>query len=762
MHGIKMQEGGGKVNYNAMGDNGTAAGAGQWSNQPDGKPSPLYPGQVPSNFANSAKEYGLDPTDFSPDNQNKVLYQEVYRGKQSGLTPEQILSRHNSGDPNKYLSSSATGTGSVGPYDVATYVRNGMSYAQEYAKKNKPQAGPSYPLNTQQPQQNSADAASAQQYGATFPSKTNEGGIMAGLKAVGNLPGSALNFAEGLGNAVIHPIKTAESLGNTVIGGIGEATGTSNPNDPATQAFEGLKSSLYNRYGTLENAARSATNDPFGVGSDIVGTVLAGSQAADLLTGAKTAEAAKAADYISNTGKTMEDALADPDYRAAQAGFHNLPGGPVDNIAVTPETIATVQKNIVDGLPTQVGEGLDANVAKKIAALKPENYSSVEDFVKDAQKIATEGKGLYSSAVGTGISKAASVPLAPARAVANGLYKLGTGITGKALGVEGGTVREGVNATVTGGPAYQAFKEGLTGNVSQDDLVNQARGALKEVSNTRSQTYQKMLASLKGDSTTYDISPVYREADSQLQKFGITKTKDGLDFSRSKFALDPSGQRDIENLYNYVKGYGLKPGDRTALGVDNLKKVLGGYYSPNSDYRAFVQGVKGSARDVLDKAPGYTDAMKNYGDISDQIEDITKGLSLGDNAMVETSFKKITGAFRQNNEFRAQLVKELDNATGGQLLPKIAGQQMSSYLPRGLIGTLEGGGLGYTALSGGTGLVPLLFTMMATSPKLVANLIRTLRLPAAAANKAMALLSKGSVAPAIEAGSIANKFPKQQ
>ena len=72
MHGMKMQEGGGKIDYNAIGDKGTAAGAGQWSNQPNGKPVPLAKGAIPSNFTNAAKQYGFDPTDFSPENQNKV------------------------------------------------------------------------------------------------------------------------------------------------------------------------------------------------------------------------------------------------------------------------------------------------------------------------------------------------------------------------------------------------------------------------------------------------------------------------------------------------------------------------------------------------------------------------------------------------------------------------------------------------------------------------------------------------------------------
>jgi hypothetical protein len=251
-----------------------------------------------------------------------------------------------------------------------------------------------------------------------------------------------------------------------------------------------------------------------------------------------------------------------------------------------------------------------------------------------------------------------------------------------------------------------------------------------------------MLSNLKGDPSTYDISPVMNQFDTQLGKFGITKATDGtLDFSRSTIS-DSADINKINNIYEDLKSWGTKPGDRTAVGIDTLKRRLGNYYSPTSDIRAMTSSLKQSARGVLENAPGYTDAMKNYADMSDQISDIKKGLSLGDNAMVETTFKKLTGAFKQNNEFRKSLIQELDKATGGQLLPKIAGQQMSSWMPRGLMKTVEGAGGVASLMTGGSGMLPLLGTVMATSPKLVGEFIRTLHLPAAGVNKVMELLSK--------------------
>lgn len=155
MHGIKQQESGG--DYTKLGDKNnegqyTAGGVGQWSNQVNGIPQALQDGEIPANFSGDAKQYGLDPTDFSPANQNKVMYAVIAADKKAGLTPEQIASKWNSGDPNKYLTETTNKTGSVGTYNVANYVKSVMSYAQQYARQNNSSAE-GLPQAPQAPQQ---------------------------------------------------------------------------------------------------------------------------------------------------------------------------------------------------------------------------------------------------------------------------------------------------------------------------------------------------------------------------------------------------------------------------------------------------------------------------------------------------------------------------------------------------------------------------------------------------------------------------------
>jgi hypothetical protein len=142
MHGLKSAEGT-NGNYDSIGDQGTASGIGQWSNDVNGKPQKLNDGQIPANFSSMAQQYGLNPTDFSPENQNKVLYTALSAEKQQGLTPEQILSKWNSGNPNAYENpSTSTGNGPVGNYNVSAYVKKGMTAAQQYAQMNNSPSGP--------------------------------------------------------------------------------------------------------------------------------------------------------------------------------------------------------------------------------------------------------------------------------------------------------------------------------------------------------------------------------------------------------------------------------------------------------------------------------------------------------------------------------------------------------------------------------------------------------------------------------------------
>ena len=52
--------------------------------------------------------------------------------------------------------------------------------------------------------------------------------------------------------------------------------------------------------------------------------------------------------------------------------------------------------------------------------------------------------------------------------------------------------------------------------------------------------------------------------------------------------------------------------------------------------------------------------LGNYTENSNLLSEMIKDLSLGDKVSMETTFRKLTNSLKNNNEFRYNLVKELD------------------------------------------------------------------------------------------------------
>lgn len=436
MHGLKQQESGG--NYNATGDKDeatgtpTAAGVGQWSNQPAGKPVPLSPGEIPANFAADAKKYGLDATDFSPANQNKVMYATLDDWKTNeGLTPEQALSKWNSGDPNMYKSAKSSGTGSVGAYNVAQYVQKAMAYAQSYAKNGSsgtpsptptPTPTPSAPMGRQTfsqmfgtppapTQTQQADTSSAQGTGSLFPAVTGESPITVGLKTLGNVLPSAFNFAKGVVSS-LNPVTIAQNISQ--IHGL--------LNDPnvqrglATESIPGaLGSEAYKQLvpafvqdvikGDLPAAQRDVTNNPFGSIAPFIFAAEGGAGAADDI-----ASKANMADYVKNIGDNVKDGVPIPKPSTTFSDMINKPMSAVTDTVTAP--VKAVGNFLGDNVPAlgkyAFGQAtglepstIDTRIANPNVDMSTLNRASLGQTVNDAlqeriDNVSDAGKGYQS------------------------------------------------------------------------------------------------------------------------------------------------------------------------------------------------------------------------------------------------------------------------------------------------------------------------------------------------------------------------------
>lgn len=120
------ESGGGTMtpNYNAVGDNGTSKGAYQFNGD---------------NFETWASQYGYDPKDFSPTNQNQVALARVTDLHNQGLSPAQIAAAWNAGEDKAKDGSWQTNVGTTNingkdiSYDTPGYVKKVNSIYQQLA-----------------------------------------------------------------------------------------------------------------------------------------------------------------------------------------------------------------------------------------------------------------------------------------------------------------------------------------------------------------------------------------------------------------------------------------------------------------------------------------------------------------------------------------------------------------------------------------------------------------------------------------------------
>lgn len=132
---IRSAEGG---DYNNVsGDGGTSAGAYQWNNFVGGKSTKLKKGELPSNFTNAAKQYGLDSADFSQTNQDHLAYLQLKAQLDAGHSQSEVASWWNSGGyeaTGKKGYNAATSTS----YDTPAYVNKVKKYYEQLNQQPTP------------------------------------------------------------------------------------------------------------------------------------------------------------------------------------------------------------------------------------------------------------------------------------------------------------------------------------------------------------------------------------------------------------------------------------------------------------------------------------------------------------------------------------------------------------------------------------------------------------------------------------------------
>lgn len=321
------------------------------------------------------------------------------------------------------------------------------------------------------------------------------------------------------------------------------------------------------------------------------------------------------------------------------------------------------------------------------------------------------------SQAGQGAVIGAAIPGAvqAAGAIGKGLGKAGAHV----LGASTGAGAEAVKAAVQAGKTKTVdFLDNMRGNVGFDEVVTRAKQAVSNLRMARQQEYRSGMVDIANDKTVLDFAPI----DAAMQKIsGMGKYK-GVQIN----AKSADTVKELDDIVSQWKA--LDPGEyHTPEGLDALKRAVGDlrdstqFGSPaRKAADELYHAVKG---EITKQAPTYSKVMGDYSKASDLISEVERSLSLGNKAAADTAVRKLQSLMRNNVQTsygnRLDLVRALEDQGGASLIPSIAGQSMNSWMPRGMVGSLEKVGIPLAALSNPAAMLAAPFT----SPRLMGEML---------------------------------------
>ena len=345
-------------------------------------------------------------------------------------------------------------------------------------------------------------------------------------------------------------------------------------------------------------------------------------------------------------------------------------------------------------------------LAGKMGEFYKQRYGSMEGFKQALSKdpagvmadaaTVLSGGGLavsklpMASELGAGISRAGAMvdPLAlTAKAISGTAGLIGKGAkTG--LGVTTGAGSEAIGqayqAGKTGGETAESFRSNLRGDVPMTDVINAVDQNLAAMNAAKTAEYRSNMRAVSADKTVLDLNPIGQALN---DAFDMTTFKGQVKNEKAADVLDKMNTE----LGNWSK---LDPAEfHTPEGLDALKQRVGGIIesipfeektarmAANKVYNA----IKG---EISKQAPVYAKTMKDYHDASELVNEIKRTLSNNPKASIDTQMRKLQSLTRNNVSTnygnRLDLVKQMEEQGGKQIMPALAGQALGDLAPRGL------------------------------------------------------------------------------
>lgn len=306
--------------------------------------------------------------------------------------------------------------------------------------------------------------------------------------------------------------------------------------------------------------------------------------------------------------------------------------------------------------------------------------------------------GAGAKAVPAGAAIGAVLPIAgtavrgATKFIGKGIGKGASEILGRTTGMQENVVKNAFNDPNVVKFSRRAAKEGPEGLMTE--ALEDTRNALDSMVSENSAAYREAIDRV--NASPQDMSNTLSDIRSKIVKdategFGIRfndgKKLNNLDFNASDVV---EGTASVQRAFDRMFGESIS----TVKEMDRLKKSLGRIAkgAPNgSPAQALIYRMKDQVSTSLKEGvPGYAEEMARFGSASELIDDIEKALSLKDTVQKDTAIRKLMSTMRQNNEFRLEMLKILEQKGKGDITAKISGATAANWTPRGLAGVLSG------------------------------------------------------------------------
>jgi hypothetical protein len=253
------------------------------------------------------------------------------------------------------------------------------------------------------------------------------------------------------------------------------------------------------------------------------------------------------------------------------------------------------------------------------------------------------------------------------------------------LGLKTGVGTEPIAQAVKAGrEGNQTFVENMRGTVPMTQVLDDAKSNLAKMNLDKQAEYRSGMVDIKNDKTQLDFKGI-DQALADAEKYSTYKGK-----VVNQGAADVL--KDIKAKVDNWKKF--DPAEyHTPEGIDKLKQSLWESIEKlpmesKTAYSAAKEVYDSVKKEISKQAPEYSKVMSDYSQASDKIKEIERTLSLGDKASADTAMRKLQSLMRNNvntnYENRLEMAKELEKAGGNEMMPALAGQALSSKLPRGL------------------------------------------------------------------------------